>query len=439
MSDVATQSRPRRTIAGTPREARLTVVFPLKFRQSVALAGKTIDVGRSQPGGLSFDVPSLSRHHATLSWDAKSRSHWVKDAGSRHGTSLDGAPLDEAAELLHNAVLRFAEVICVYELGEPVEAAPPTEALPGSSMVANALRVAVNRTAADPAPALILGDTGTGKESVASELHRLSKRRGPFLAINCAALSAQLIESQLFGHVKGAFTGADAASPGLFRSANGGTLFLDEIGELPEALQPKLLRALQQKEVLPVGSTAPVKVDVRVVAATNRDLAAEVEAGRFRRDLHARLGLWEISVPPLAARRADLVDWLVLLQNKWAKERAVELRGEPLLEPEAVEALLGSPLRGNLRALEKLVLHLGTVKTPQSAEQLPAWLFDPDSAPKASAPVAQAQRRPAPAKDELLATLERLGSVRATAKHYERDRRQIYRWLEQYAIDWKDR
>ncbi len=432
MSDNATQSRPRRKFSGPPAEARLTVVFPLAHRQTRNITGQDLTIGREPPAGLALDVPSLSRQHVTLTWDPKSKTHFAKDAGSRHGTSLDGSPLEEAIELEHNAVLRLAEVVCVYEIGPLVELAPSTDALPGDSFAANALRALVNKAAPDPAPALIQGDTGTGKESVAAELHRLSKRKGPFLAINCAALSAQLIESQLFGHVKGAFTGADAASPGLFRAADKGTLFLDEIGELPESLQPKLLRALQQKEVLPVGSTAPIKVDVRVVSATNRDLAAEVEAGRFRRDLHARLALWELPVPPLAARRADLVEWLVRLLRKWAADRSVEPRADLPLEPEAVEALLTAPLRDNLRGLEKLVLQLGGQKVPLTAEQLPF------AADKPEGEAAPAQRKAAPTKEELQATLEKLGSVRATARHYGRDRRQIYRWLEQHQLQWKD-
>ena len=236
-------------------------------------------------------------------------------------------------------------------------------------------------------------------------------------------------------------TGADASGQGLFRAAGGGTLFLDEVGELSSDLQPKLLRALQQREVLPVGATAPVKVDVRVVAATNRDLAREVEAGNFRRDLHARLALWEVRVPNLAERRADIADWLDRLRARWETERTAALP-PLLLEAEALEAILLAPLADNLRALDRLVHQLGTHTGPVSAEDLPAWLFENPSSSEQAKPVEKTTgpraRRPSPSKPELKAALEKCGSVRATAKHFERDRRQIYRWLELYGLDAPD-
>src|SRR5690606_21362403 len=198
------------------------------------------------------------------------------------------------------------------------------EALPGTSMPAQRLRAAVAAAASDRAPVLVLGETGVGKEKIAAELHRLSGRQGPLVAVNCAALSAQLIESQLFGHVRGAFTGATQERAGLFRAATGGTLFLDELGEMPLELQPKLLRAVELGEVVAVGSTQPHRVDVRLIAATNRSLTDEVVAGRFRRDLYARLALWEIAAPPLRSRRADIIDWIDRLHRLWW-----EPRGEP--------------------------------------------------------------------------------------------------------------
>src|SRR6185295_11015283 len=171
--------------------------------------------------------------------------------------------------------------------------------------------------ATDPAPVLLHGESGTGKERIAGELHRLSGRKGRLIAVNCAALSRELVESQLFGHQKGAFTGATELHPGYFRAAQGGTLFLDEIGELSLEVQPKLLRAIQQGEVQAVGSTQPAHVDVRVVAATNRELQQAVNAGQFRADLYARLSLWELRVPPLRERRADLFPWIDRLHGRW--------------------------------------------------------------------------------------------------------------------------
>src|SRR5262249_13842254 len=153
------------------------------------------------------------------------------------------------------------------------ESAADGDALPGRSAAATALRAALAEAASDQAPVLLVGETGVGKERAAEELHRLSGRAGPLVRVNCAALAPQLVEDQLFGHVRGAFTGAGDDQPGLLRAADGGTLVLDEVGELPAELQPKLLRALEERQVAPLGSTRAVRVDVRVVAATNRDLA----------------------------------------------------------------------------------------------------------------------------------------------------------------------
>jgi DNA-binding NtrC family response regulator len=177
----------------------------------------------------------------------------------------------------------------------------------GTSPAVVKLRELIARLAPVPSPVLVLGESGSGKELVARDLHRLGAApAGPFIAINCAALPEHLVESELFGHERGAFTGAVAARQGAFEAATGGTLFLDEIGELPLAAQAKLLRVLEERTLTRLGSTKPVKVEGRVVAATNRDLEGEVKAGRFREDLYHRLNVHVVAVPPLRDRRSDI-------------------------------------------------------------------------------------------------------------------------------------
>lgn len=189
----------------------------------------------------------------------------------------------------------------------------------GSNPRVNRIARHVERAADVECTVLVSGETGTGKELWARLLHRLGPRRNkPFVPVNCAALTATLAESQLFGHEKGAFTGAAGRSLGVFRAAEGGIVFLDEVGEMPLELQPKLLRALQQHEVTPVGSSMPVSVDVQVVAATNRDLELEVAEGRFREDLYYRLNMVEFHVPPLRNRIDDIPHFIDHFSRKFA-------------------------------------------------------------------------------------------------------------------------
>jgi transcriptional regulator with GAF, ATPase, and Fis domain len=211
----------------------------------------------------------------------------------------------------------------------------------------------VQKVSRADASVLVRGETGVGKELVARGIHAGSARRDqPFVVVDCGAVAAGLFESTLFGHEKGAFTGATRATLGAFRAAHGGTIFLDEIGELPLDLQPKLLRALQEKEVMPVGGERPVPVDVRVVAGTNRDLSAEVDEGRFREDLLYRLRVIEIVVPPLRARKKDIPELAETFLAEIAARRALVPKK---LAPDAIAALMDHDWPGNVRELEHAV------------------------------------------------------------------------------------
>jgi two-component system response regulator HydG len=202
---------------------------------------------------------------------------------------------------------------------------------------------------------LIQGESGTGKEVIARYIHNLSSRaEGPFLSINCGALPENLLESELFGHVKGSFTGAVRDKQGLFAAARGGSFFLDEVGEMPPSLQVKLLRVLQEREAIPVGATEPIPVDVRIIAATNRDLEEEIRRGNFRSDLFYRLNVIALNLPPLRERRDDLLLLLEAFLQNMAQENATEAKA---LSSEALDAVMVYEWPGNVRELENALEH----------------------------------------------------------------------------------
>jgi transcriptional regulator with PAS, ATPase and Fis domain len=427
---------------GAP-ELELLVVHPpelagARFRLSAGLC-----FGRAPEDGTAcLPHPTISRRHAVVR-AGMGGLLLLEDLQSRNGTKVDGQRPELPLPLKAQSVVRLGDVHAVVDVPSVRDFAADS-VLPGSSALVAQARQKLDQTAAGSAPVLILGETGTGKERVAHEVHRLSGRSGRYVTLNCAELSPQLIESQLFGHERGAFTGASAAQAGLFAAAHGGTLFLDEIGELRLDLQPKLLRVLQEGEVRRLGSVSAERVDVRVVAATHRDLPALVEADAFRRDLFARLSFHEVRLPSLRERRQDVLPWLRLLAARYGQERGV--RFEPQLAPDAVERLLLFAWPDNLRGLDRLVHRLGAsdgvVGLRVLADAMPE-LVGPERGSEAPAPVARQASStppiPLPSREELLAAYEASGrSVRATAKHFGRDRRQIYRWLERFGVPRED-
>jgi transcriptional regulator with GAF, ATPase, and Fis domain len=410
----------RKPGASKPARATLRAVHPPGLDWSLELGPARIEIGRGAEPPL--DHPTVSRRHCAVEW---SGDYSASDMESRNGSFLDGAELSrQPAALRDQSLLRLGDVLLIFESALAARDASEVslEKLPGESASMRALRGSIAAAARDPSPALIVGETGCGKEWVAGELHRLSGRRGKLVPVNCAALSAQLVESQLFGHLRGAFTGATDAQPGLFRAAHRGTLFLDEIGDLPLDQQPKLLRALEQSEVVPVGAVEPVSVDVRAVAATHRDLASAVESGAFRRDLHARLSLWELRVPSLRERRVDLFAWIARFADG-RRKRAPEFSAD------AAEALLLARWPGNLRDLQRLAIELSTVESgPIERERLPPWISSHTEQPASARPAA-------PTREEFVAVFHELsGSVHGLARRFARDRRQIYRWIASYGL-----
>jgi DNA-binding NtrC family response regulator len=258
---------------------------------------------------------------------------------------------------------RRIELECrVAELQNRLDEKSALGALVGISRPMRELFAQIERAARSPIDILIRGETGSGKELIAREIHRLSDRAsGPFVPVNVAAIHASLAESELFGHVKGAFTGAESDRKGVFEQAHSGTLFLDEIGDMPAGLQAKVLRVLQERELQPVGSTRTIRVDVRVLSATHQDLLQAVEAGHFRRDLYYRVKAIELGVPPLRSRHEDIV----LLANYFLDrlETSTSIGRVPRLSRAAIDRLLAHNWPGNVRELEHVVTAAATMTT----------------------------------------------------------------------------
>ena len=261
----------------------------------------------------------------------------------------------------------------------------PESALVGSSAVMREMAERIARVAAIPSTVLIIGESGTGKELVARDIHRLGKgERAPFVAINSAALPENLVESELFGHEAGAFTGASRTHRGAFERASGGTLFLDEIGELPAPVQAKLLRVLEQNEVTRVGAERAIAVNARVIAATHRDLESDAEAGRFRRDLYFRLNTHIVKVPPLRDRRSDIPELANALLAATCTRFGVRRKR---LAPEALDMLMGYDWkRNNVRELRNVIerMVLATDDTTLGAQTVPAEIRGDATRPAAS-------------------------------------------------------
>ena len=358
----------------------------------------------SAPGSqVVMSDRSVSRVHAELT--PKEDGLWVRDVCSRNGTYVAGVKIIEA-RVPNGAVIRMGTTELTVTYGAPsarMDLWPDKSFGPllGRTAVMRELFSQMGRMASATASILITGETGTGKEVVARALHEASPRAAaPFVVVDCAALPPNLLESELFGHARGAFTGAVAAHVGAFEAADGGTIFLDEVGELPLPLQPKLLRVLESRTLRRVGETQYRKVDVRVVSATHRDLRTMVNRGAFREDLFFRLAVLPLHVPPLRGRLGDLPLLLESFLGGQAKE----------LTPDVVGALIKLPWTGNVRELRNFAERVQAVGAERALSMAVAAEAAVDSSGSASVPASAQASPPTPALKEEPKTVPRIAA-----------------------------
>jgi DNA-binding NtrC family response regulator len=359
----------------------------------------------------------------------------VEDADSRNGTRVNGARVLAPVLLADGDLIEAGHVVLRYRscVALPMRAPADVDSADESTgeLLATvdpglAHRIAMLvRVAKSGAPVLVTGETGTGKEVLARGIHRVSGRRGAFVGVNCGALAAALVESQLFGHVRGAFSGAVSDAAGLLRAADGGTLLLDEVGDLPAPAQAALLRALQEQEVVAVGGVRPTKIDLRVVAATHRPLEALVAQDDFRADLFARLAGFTFSIPPVRERREDIG----LLIAAFAADRPLRFTLA------AGRALLQYDWPLNVRELHHAI-------TVAAALADGDWIdlvhLPPALAQGRASSASHSQRPPAadPLREQLVASLVRHGgNVTEVALEFGKERVQVRRWMKRFGVD----
>ena len=426
---------------------RLLVVYSstaTDVGHSRTLTQDPLVIGRDpeQTPSLQLHQTRVSRRHASVEPGEDGRSWLLRDLQSRNGTFLNGERVEQA-QLRDGDVIRIGSSLLLFQFLDPAACGRVLDADPagaggliGHGHALARVREAI-RTAPPNAPTLILGETGVGKELVARAIHDHSGRPGPFAPVNCAALPSNLAESELFGHVRGAFTGADARR-GLFGRADRGTLFMDEIGELSAEVQAKVLRALAIGEVRPVGSDLSRQLDVRVIAATNVDLEGAVASGRFRADLYARLMSHIIEVPPLRDRREDVLE---------LTRHFLRGAGGAQIAPDCAEALLIYGWPYNVRELEQVLSALaatvrerGTLELTDLPQRIrhkvEARLEPVQVVANAPSPLLDMRRNAVPTADELQAVVRAYGgNIARVASFFRKDRRQIYRWAETLGVD----
>jgi two-component system response regulator GlrR len=438
---------------------RIEVVAGPDSGTAVDACADRIVIGTHESSTVRLADRTVSRFHCEI---ARAGGRLVvRDLGSRNGTFIDGVEIREAF-CPPAATLVLGETRVT--VGTTASSIPVTTSrrdrlgqLTARSPAMRRVLSQLERVAASDATVLLLGETGTGKEIAAESLHQESPRaRGPFVIVDCGAIPAELLESELFGHEKGAFTGALRTREGAFQAASGGTIFLDEIGELPKDLQPKLLRALSRRAVKPVGAESYIDVDVRVIAATNRDLRQEVNADRFRGDLYYRLAVVEVRLPQLRDRLDDLP---LLVEAMLRESRASPADTSRLMSASFLDQLAHHAWPGNIRELRNVIdraLAMGPWESEEPAappSDSAAPSVDPtaegprpgdEAVPLASLRSVDLSRPFKVARDEWTAIFERAylvallghhdGNIRAAARVAGIDRVHLYRLLARHGL-----
>jgi two-component system, NtrC family, response regulator GlrR len=337
------------------QQVRVVALEGSNIGQNWTSSGNRFSIGSHPSNDVVLSDPAVSRFHLELRIGPT--GIWLHDLDSRNGTLLDGVPMGSGA-IREGSTVRCGRSVLRVHLADQL-ASPPISAntscgsLVGSSVAMRSAFAMIERVAPTEATVLIEGETGTGKEGAAEAIHHCSPRKdGPFVVVDCSALLGSLLESELFGHERGAFTGASSSRLGAFAEARGGTIFLDEIGELPQDLQPKLLRVLERRQVRRLGSNRYENVDVRVVAATNRDLRAQVNEGSFRSDVYYRLAVVKLTLPALRERAEDIP----LLVEHFRDRLGLDARlAEALFTPEFIAKLQRAAWPGNVRELRNFL------------------------------------------------------------------------------------
>ncbi len=417
------------------RPAHLVVVYSSK-REAIGLRwpldGEAMIFGRARTVAARISDEQMSKQHALVD---VGRDGWqVHDLGSHNGTFMDGRPVGAAPVPLGHVLSMGSSLLVVdpcHPYGGPPDNDAPEPGWIAESETMRGVRRLLIRAAHASGGILLTGPTGVGKEVAAEVVVRHSPRRGSYRAANCAAFEPTVADSELFGHVKGAFTGADRPSDGLFQAADRGILFLDELGELNPGVQAKLLRAAESGEIRRVGATATTKVDVRLVAATNR----RVDADGFRSDLYARLCTWVIEIPALSERRADILPLFEYFYE-------AEVGAKPTMSRTFAEALLLNPWPHNARGLRNLARRVaGDPERPLTERDLPddfhsrleALRNDGRAAAKHSPPLPNERRRRI--HDALV---NAKGNVSRAAEQLGIDRTKLYREADKYGIEFDD-